>query len=110
MISVAAGGVAVEIYGDVVSAIAPLDEDAAAAMLRRLRSWPLLAGYRGRLPGDVPEAARVIARVSDLAVWLGERLIDLEINPLIVHEAGSGADAVDFMARLRPQAQEAAGD
>jgi acetate---CoA ligase (ADP-forming) len=86
----------------VATGIAPLDEAAALALLRRLKSWPLLTGYRGRAAADVAHAARIIARIGDLAVSVGDRLIDLEVNPLIVHGPGSGADAVDFLARLRP--------
>jgi hypothetical protein len=110
VITVGAGGLAVEIFADVATAIAPLDEAAALTLLRRLKVWPLLAGYRGRAAPDVAHAARVIARIGDLAVSVGDRLIDLEVNPLIVHESGSGADAVDFLARLRPATAVAAGD
>jgi len=110
VITVGAGGLAVEIFADVATAIAPLDEAGALTLLRRLKSWPLLAGYRGRAAADVVHAARVIARIGDLAVSVGDRLIDLEVNPLIVHESGSGADAVDFLARLRPAIGGAAGD
>ena len=110
VITVGAGGLAVEIFADVATAIAPLDEAAALALLRRLMVWPLLTGYRGRAAACAASAARVIARIGDLAVSVGDRLIDLEVNPLIVHESGSGADAVDFLARLRPASGVAAGD
>lgn len=110
VITVGAGGLAVEIFADVATAIVPLDEAAALTLLRRLKVWPLLAGYRGRAGADVGHVARAIARIGDLAVSVGDRLIDLEINPLIVHESGSGADAVDFLARLRPAIGMAAGD
>jgi len=39
-------------------------------------------------------------RVSWLAADLGPRLVDLEINPLIVHRAGDGAVAVDARGTL----------
>jgi acetate---CoA ligase (ADP-forming) len=110
VITVGAGGLAVEIFADVATAIAPLDEATALTLLRRLKVWPLLAGYRGHAGADLGHVARAIARIGDLAVSVGDRLIDLEINPLIVHESGSGADAVDFLARLRPATGVAAGD
>jgi len=110
VITVGAGGLAVEIFADVATAIAPLDEAAALLLLRRLKVWPLLAGYRGRAAADVAYAARVISRIGDLAVSVGDRLIDLEVNPLIVHESGLGADAVDFLARLRPAVGGAVSD
>jgi succinyl-CoA synthetase beta subunit len=43
----------------------------------------------------VEAVADTVVRVSWLAADLGARLIDLEINPLIVERAGKGAIAVD---------------
>ena len=45
---VGGGGTAVELLDDVVLALAPLEPDEAAALLRRLRTFPLLDGFRGR--------------------------------------------------------------
>jgi acyl-CoA synthetase (NDP forming) len=98
VITVGIGGVTTELYADVASALAPLTPEGAAALLRRLRGWPLLAGYRGRPGADVPAAARAVAAVSEAAAELGPRLGELEINPLLVHE--HGVSAVDLLVRL----------
>lgn len=99
VLTVGIGGTAVEIYGDIATALAPVDTDAALDLLRSLRGWPLLHGFRGSAPVDVDAAARAIAGVSRLGDRFGDALVDLEVNPLIVH--AHGALAVDFVCRLR---------
>jgi acyl-CoA synthetase (NDP forming) len=99
VIVVAAGGIAAELYGDTASALAPLDVASAEMLLRSLKSWALLDGYRGRPRLDVTAACEAIAALSRVAVDFGDALIDLEVNPLIVHE--HGVHAADFLARLR---------
>jgi acyl-CoA synthetase (NDP forming) len=94
------GGIAVEILHDVALAPAPVSTDRARAMIRSLRTAPLFGGARGRPALDVDAIAEVVARVSWLAVDLGPRLVDLEINPLIVRRAGGGAVAVDARGTL----------
>lgn len=89
------GGILVEVLQDVQSECAPVGPDLALAMLRRLKIWPVLAGVRGRPPLDSHALAEIISRLSWLAVDLGDRLEDLEINPVIVRAAGLGAVAVD---------------
>lgn len=94
------GGIAVEILGDVAVATAPVSAARAARMIAGLRAAPLLAGARGRPALDVAAVADAVVRMSWLAHDLGQRLVDLEVNPLIVRRAGEGAVAVDGRARL----------
>ena len=95
VVVVGAGGTLVELHGDVEVALAPVSIAAARAMLARLSIRPLLEGWRGDAGADLDAAAVVIERLSWLAHDLGERLIGLEINPLMVGSPGSGAVAVD---------------
>jgi acetyl-CoA synthetase (ADP-forming) len=95
------GGILVEVLRDVQSECAPVSPELALAMLRRLKIWPLLAGTRGRPPLDTHAVAEIISRLSWLAADLGDRLEDLEINPVIVREAGRGAVAVDGSGTIR---------
>jgi acyl-CoA synthetase (NDP forming) len=101
VVTVGVGGTAVEVYADVASALAPLDEAAALDLLRRLRGFPLLTGYRSAPPADVEAAAAAVAGLSQAAVALGPGLVEIEVNPLIVHRPGSGATAVDLLLRRR---------
>lgn len=74
-------------------------------MLRELRGWPMLDGYRGRPPLDVDAAAGAVAALSRAAASLGPALVELEVNPLIIHEHGS--TAVDLILRHRAVAEPA---
>ena len=89
------GGILVEVLRDVQTACAPVSAGMAEAMLRRLTMWPVLAGVRGRPALDVAALADVVARLSWLAADMGERLDDLEINPIILGRVGEGCVAVD---------------
>lgn len=69
-------------------------------MLEGLRVWPLLAGWRGAPALDVEQAAEALARLAWLAADLGDRLVEMEINPLLVRRAGGRVIAVDARATL----------
>jgi len=98
VVTVGFGGILTELVRDVCVSAAPVSETAALHMLQRLRMWPLLSGARGSAPRDVAALAAVISRLSWLAVDLGPRLVEFEINPLIALE--SGALAVDARSSL----------
>jgi acyl-CoA synthetase (NDP forming) len=97
---VGAGGVTVELTRDTISAPAPVSPARVEELLRSLRIAPLFDGYRGRARIDVGAVAKIVSDVSWLALDLGERLVDLEINPLIVGPAG--IKAVDLRGALQP--------
>ena len=101
-LTVGAGGILTELLRDSAALLLPLDEEQVLAALRGLRVWPLLEGYRGKPAGDV---AAVVAGVLALARYVeaeADRIVELEINPLLVRPAGKGAIAVDALLRLAP--------
>lgn len=98
VVLVGMGGVAVEILKDVAVATAPVSPDRAREMIDALKMSPLLKGARGRPHVDIDAIVDAIVRLSWLGHDLGERLDDLEVNPLIVRKAGEGAVAVDGRA------------
>jgi acyl-CoA synthetase (NDP forming) len=100
-ILVGAGGVAAEIYEDVVLRLPPISRSEAVAMIQRLRCYPLLAGFRGRSLGDLDALADAVVAFSQMALELGDRLEEAEINPLFVLPAGQGVVAADGLAVLR---------
>lgn len=77
------GGIYTEILKDISLRVAPVDEEDAMAMLRGLKTWPLLQGVRGGQPLAVAELARLIARFSQLPLLYPE-LAEGEINPVFV--------------------------
>lgn len=100
VVVVGAGGTLVELHGDVEVALAPVSATTARAMLARLSIRPLLEGWRGAAGADLAAAAAVIERLGWLAHDLGDRLIDIEVNPLMVGIPGEGAVAVDAWGAL----------
>lgn len=100
-VMVGAGGTLVELLHDVASAPAPLAHADAARLVQSLRCSRLLGSWRGGPPRDVEAVVNSLERLSWLAHDLGKRLADLEINPLIVGEAGAGVCAVDVRTEFR---------
>lgn len=88
------GGTFVEIFKDVSFRVAPLTRREALEMVQQIQAYPLLAGARGRQPRDVEAVVDAILRLSQLAVDFPQ-LQEIDINPLIVQDAGKGCVAVD---------------
>ncbi len=96
LIVVGAGGVLVELLADRAVALPPVDERTARQMISELRASKLLAGIRGAPPADLSAVVRAITSVSALAADLGDKLLALDVNPLIC--GPGGAVAVDALA------------
>ena len=94
------GGVLVELLKDVAIGIPPVSRQQAQSLLMGLRGWPLLTGLRGKPPADVDALCDAIARVSQLALSLGNQLSALDINPLVVHAISHGVAAVDALVQI----------
>jgi succinyl-CoA synthetase beta subunit len=69
----------------------------AEEMLRSLKAWPLLDGFRGRPVADVAAAAAAIESLSRAALALGPQAREIEVNPLQVRASGEGAAALDAL-------------
>jgi acetate---CoA ligase (ADP-forming) len=102
IVMVGLGGIMVELMGDVVHRPAPIDVAEATDMLRSLRSAPLLLGFRGAQPIDLAPAATLIANLSNAAVAYRDRIDEMEFNPVILHEDGSGLTIADALITLLP--------
>jgi acyl-CoA synthetase (NDP forming) len=94
------GGIFVEVMRDVSVRVPPLDTAEALAMVADLRGSVLLRGARGRPPADVAALAEALVGLAKLAQAHGERLLALDINPLLVLEEGRGVMAVDWLVEL----------
>jgi acetyl coenzyme A synthetase (ADP forming)-like protein len=97
VVACAAGGGAVELLGDIQTRLAPLTRPDAAEMIRALRTFPLLDGYRGAPRADVPALEDVLLRVAALVADHPE-IAELDCNPVLV--APDGATVVDARVRI----------
>jgi acetyl-CoA synthetase (ADP-forming) len=98
VVMVGAGGTLAELIRDVEVTLAPLSAETAASMLKRLRIWPLLEGFRGYPARDVGAVIDALVKLGQLASALEGRLLELDINPLLVRGKGEGAVAADARA------------
>jgi acyl-CoA synthetase (NDP forming) len=90
------GGIWVEALHDV--RLLPLDADASETReaLHKLRSAKLLAGVRGAPPADVDAVADAVLAVAALMRSQAD-IVEIDINPLMVHAEGEGATALDAL-------------
>ena len=95
VVTVAMGGVLVELLGDVQVGLAPVTPAEAIDMIDRLKGRKLLDGYRGSKRVDIDALVDVIVRVSELAADHAQRISEIDVNPVIM--GGQGAIAVDAL-------------
>ncbi|MCS7197207.1 MAG: acetate--CoA ligase family protein [Candidatus Bipolaricaulota bacterium] len=88
------GGIYVEALRDVTFRLAPVRELGIQRMIRQIRGFKILEGFRGEPPSDIDTIAECLARLSQLATQI-EEIVELDINPLVVLKKGHGARVVD---------------
>ncbi|PRY04119.1 acetate--CoA ligase family protein [Paraburkholderia sp. BL25I1N1] len=102
------GGITAELFKDttmrLLSAKAPLSRSDALEMIHELKTWPLLDGFRGRPRADIDALVTAIVAFARMAVRLGGRIVEAEINPIFVLPAGQGVRAADGVAVLAREA------
>lgn len=95
------GGVYVEVLQDVAFRVPPLTDQDARNLVREVRGYPLLEGYRGAAPGDVLAIENTLLRVSQL-VRNHPEIAEMDLNPIKVLEPGQGCVAVDARIAVEP--------
>lgn len=93
LVSIGHGGVTTELWNDIVHLLAPVTPEQVREALTRLRSHPLLTGFRGRAAADIDSLVGLIVRLTDAVV--GTDVVEVELNPVLVGR--TGATAVDAL-------------
>ena len=93
LVTLGHGGVTTELWSDVTHLLAPVTADNVRTALDRLRSAPLLHGFRGRPAADIDALADLVVRLTDAVV--GTDVVEVELNPVLV--GTTGATAVDAL-------------
>jgi len=88
VVACGAGGVQVELLKDVSLRLTPLANEDASEMVRELKTYPLLTGFRGSLPADVAALEEGLLRVSAMVEDLPQ-IAELDLNPFVVNERGA---------------------
>jgi acyl-CoA synthetase (NDP forming) len=91
------GGVLAETLHDVTFALPPFDAAHARRCIDRLRLRPLLDGVRGKASADIDAFCELASQFSVMVDALQNELSEIDINPVIVHAAGSGCTIVDAL-------------
>lgn len=96
------GGIFVEILKDVSFRIVPLTRRDAREMIREIKGYPLLEGYRGQEPVDIAKLEEMIIKVSTFIEQTPE-IKELDLNPIFAYS--EGAIAVDARVVLEEAGQ-----
>jgi len=93
------GGILVEVLKDVSFRIVPMTKRDASEMISEIKGYPLLKGYRGSEPANIPYLEELIVKVSDF-VDKNPEIKELDLNPVFAYK--DGAVAVDARVILEP--------
>ncbi|VEF49530.1 CoA-binding domain-containing protein [Bacillus freudenreichii] len=97
------GGEFVNLVHDSVPVLLPCSREEIVEALHSLKGIKLLKGYRGRPKGDIEAVVKAAESVAAYAAANWNRLLEMDINPLLVLPEGQGAVAVDaFIRKAHP--------
>jgi acetate---CoA ligase (ADP-forming) len=91
----------VEVYNDVALRRCPITRSEARPMIAEVKGARLLQGFRGWPAAGLEALADILVRVSYLAMHMEGRLVELDINPLMVLPLGQGVKAIDALIVFR---------
>jgi acyl-CoA synthetase (NDP forming) len=94
------GGIHVEILGDVQFRVTPLTDGDAHEMVRSIRGYRLLEGYRGHAAADLAAIEEILLRISYM-IERFPQISELDLNPLFALAPGEGCRVVDARMRVR---------
>ncbi len=93
------GGIYVEVLRDVVFRITPLTDTDADEMVRSIKGYKLLQGFRGAPEADIDAIKDLLLRMSRLVEEVPE-IAELDLNPLRAHQPGQGCTILDARIRI----------
>jgi len=78
------GGIFVEVLKDISFRIIPVDRRDAEEMIKEIKGYPLLEGYRGKEPANIPALVEMILNISN---FINENPLikELELNPIFAY-------------------------
>jgi len=96
------GGIFVEVFQDVSFRLAPIGRNSARKMIQSIKGYKLFKGFRGEPKRDVECIEKLLISLSDMSIQHPE-IVEMDINPLFVHEEGKGATVADCRIILKKQ-------
>ncbi len=101
LIAFGLGGIHVEVLADVCFRVTPLTDRDAVEMVRAIRGYRLLQGYRGHPPADLEAIQEVLLRVARLVEELPE-IREVDLNPVFALAPGQGCLIADAHIQVHP--------
>ena len=94
------GGIYVELFKDVVFRLAPIQRNETRRMLQSIKGYDIFKGFRGRPKSDIQALEKSVISLSDMVTNHPE-IVEMDINPLMVHEEGKGVTVADYRIVLK---------
>lgn len=94
------GGIYVELFKDVVFRLAPIKRNESRRMIKSIKGYNIFKGFRGRPESDIKAIEKSVVSLSDMVTNHPE-IVEMDINPLMVHEEGKGATVADYRIILK---------
>ncbi len=95
LIMFGSGGIYTELFKDVAFSLIPMAREEIQDLMGRTKIFNILRGYRGMPASDIKRLEDILLRINQLIIDFPE-IVELDINPLRVYEAGRGAIALDI--------------
>ena len=102
-LTIGSGGILVELLKDSQTLMIPASAGEIERALKRLKSAPLLEGYRGRPKADIDASVQAIVAIQQYAIENSGSLLELDVNPLLIGAQGEGVFAADALIVLQEQ-------
>jgi acyl-CoA synthetase (NDP forming) len=99
------GGIFVEVLKDVSLRVLPITRYDAEEMVKEIKGYKVLEGFRGKPRADLQAIVEILMKVSGLSTDMKDWISELDLNPVIVLPEGSGAKVVDarFVVTSEPR-------
>jgi acyl-CoA synthetase (NDP forming) len=97
LLMIGMGGVFVEVFKDTALYPCPLGKDEALEIIKSLKAYKLLTGYRDSRPCDIEALADAMVRLSRFAAENKDVVKELDLNPVFVYPEGEGLSVVDAL-------------
>jgi acetyltransferase len=94
------GGIYVELFKDVVFRLAPIKRNETRRMIKSIKGYNIFKGFRGRPESDIKALEKSVVSLSNMVTNHPE-IVEMDINPLMVHEEGKGVTVADYRIVLK---------
>lgn len=91
------GGIFVEVFKDTAIIPCPVTKGQAMNMLKSLKAFKLLQGYRGKKTYDVDALVDLMVVISEYAAERRDCIAEIDLNPVLVYEQGAGVAIADAL-------------